>query len=131
MCTCFDEILGSSDKVVKHVLLLQLRTSHMPVLAILTSTAQYGMYVYAATLHERYIICQEEWSIGYVETAIAVEQQRIASVELHSLLVCDEERSTSAVLTCVEHHLGLVVVRAEIDLGAAQTVLLSVFKSYE
>ena len=82
------------------------------------------MYIYAATLHERYIICQEERRIGYVEAAIAVEQQRIASVELHALLVCDEERSTSAVLTCVEHHLGLVVVGAEIDFGCSPNCAL-------
>ena len=114
-----DEILGSSDKVVKHVLLLQLCASHVPVLAILTSTAQYGVYIYAATLQEGYIVRHEERSISDIETAVAVEQQRIASVELHALLVCDEERGAGAVLACVEHHLGLVVVRAEIDFGCS------------
>ena len=120
-----DEILGSRDEIVKHVLLLQLCACHVPILAILTATTQHSMHVDAATLHERNHVGEVEGIVGDVEAAVAVEQQRVLAVELKALLIGDKERGACAVLACVELHLGGVVLRAEAHLGSVEHAALA------
>ena len=85
----------------------------MPLLAIFAATAQHGVNVYTAALHERNHVRQEVGLVRHVESAVAVEQQRVLAVQLQTLLMRDEERSACAVLRGVEEHLRNVVLCAE------------------
>ena len=55
-----DEQFGCCNEVVEDVLLLQLRSCHMPFLAVLSATTQNCMHVNAPALHKGDVVGEEE-----------------------------------------------------------------------
>ena len=80
----------------------------MPLLAELAAAAQIGDRVDAAHLEPHQPADAERRRERDVEAAVAVEQRRMAAVELDVLAVHDEHRDLGAVLAREEDLLGLV-----------------------
>ena len=111
-----DEMFGSADEVVEHVLLLHLRTCQMPFLAILAAPSQIHLGVDASALEEGDAHGRERRRQRDVEASVAIEVDGIAAVALQSFLVGDEHGNAGAVLALEEELLRLEVGLTEAHL---------------
>ena len=108
-----DQILRRGNEVVKNVLLLQLGSCFVPLLAILAAAAHVCRCINEPLLKQSQPQRTKAGRIVNVETAVAVKHRRVVAVELQALLVHDEHWDARAVLAVVEHFLGFVVRRFE------------------
>ena len=93
-----DTPFGSGDKIVKHVLLLHLRASHMPILAIFVSATQVDLCIDKPVFKHKHAARLVRRIQRDVEAAVAVNPQRIAAVALQPLLVGERHRHLRSVL---------------------------------
>ena len=122
-----NEPLGSSDEVVKDVLLLHLGTGFVPLLAIFATTTQVGVGTDAALVnHGKRSACVAEARIHrHVETAITIEEHWSLAILLHALLVDEEHGNHRTILAGIEHLLGNVVVGIQGNLRLEERSRLS------
>ncbi len=114
-----DQILGGTDEVVEHILLVRLHSGFVPLAAVLAAATQVGHRIDAAQFEPggdggRKCRLQRD-----IETAVAVENRRIAAVVREPFARGDEHRHARAVAAGVENLLRLVLRRIERDLGRA------------
>ena len=108
-----DEPFASRDEVIEHILLLHLGTSQVPVFAILASTTEHYVGIDATILQEWDARRGESRCKSDVETAIAIEQQWILTVEFDTLFTDNEHRYTGSVLAVEKYLSGFKPVLVE------------------
>src|SRR5262249_17301830 len=97
----------------------------MPLLAVFGPAPQIRLRINAAHLHPDQITDRKRRRQRDAETAVAVEQRRILTVELQALFARDEHRHARAILAVVKDLLGFVIGRIEIALRLAIDLALA------
>ena len=92
----------------------------MPILAVFAAAAQVRHGIHAAHLHPDQVGDGKPGGETDVESAIAVKQRRIFSVQLQCFPVREEHRHARAVLAGIKHLARLVIGRVESDFGFAK-----------
>src|SRR2546426_1581450 len=108
-----DQVLGCGNKVVKYILLLQLRSSLVPLFTILAAAAHVCRGVNESLLEQRQSERAEARRVCEVESAITVKHCRVIAVELDSFFVNQKHRHLRAVFTRVEDLRRFVAGRFE------------------
>src|SRR5207249_9262209 len=94
-----NEVLRSRHEIINRVLLGQLLTCEMPILAILATTAHMGDGKYASTFQKG----QPSWTEGRIQgdavSAVTLQPGRMRTVQHEPTLVNDGERHQRAIRT--------------------------------
>src|SRR6185295_14207708 len=105
---------------VEDVLLLELGSSEVPVLAVFAAAPEVRDREQAPSLHPDQVADVEVRRDRDVEAAVAVEEDGRAAVLLPALPAGQEHRHLRAVLARVEDLAGFVGVGIETELGLAE-----------
>ena len=117
--------LGRGDEIVENVLFLELGAGHVPLAAVLTTTAEIGDHQYAAHLEPHHAGRAVGRRAGTVEAAVAIEKGGVLPVESEASLVDDEHRHPGAVLALEEDLLRLITGEVDRRLGAREKSALT------
>lgn len=120
-----DEPLGGGYEIIEDILLAHLGPRLMPLLPVLAAAAETRHGIDAAALEERDAGVGEIGAHGDGEAAVAVEQERVAPIELEALAVGQEKRHAGAVLAGDEDLPRLISIGIEIDLRAGEDPAVS------
>src|SRR6266478_2080360 len=115
-----DQPVGGGDEVIEDLLLVQLCSRQVPLLAVLTAAAKIGDRIHSAHLHPDQPAHREPRRDADLEPAVPEEIRRIPSVQLHPFPEGEEHRHARAVLARVEDLPRFVEVRIKVDLRPAE-----------